>query len=91
MEFQRLLPQKLIKKHDQDFKIRFHPDQSVNRLLSNDLKENGPQEDSGWTRTEGAGRVVFLSPGDPVEERPFIVNKVLAALITNAVRWAAGF
>ena len=85
------IPDKFMIKNDQDFKIRFYPGQSVNRLLSNDLKEIGPQQDSGWTRTEGSGRVVFLSPGDPVEERPFIVNKVLAALITNAVRWAAGF
>jgi len=84
------IPDKFMISNDQDFKIQFYPGQSVNRLLSNDLKENGPQEDSGWTRTEGAGRVVFLSPGDPVEERPFIVNKALSALIINSVRWAAG-
>jgi len=85
------IPDKFEIRNDQDFKIQFYPGRSVNRLLSNDLKENGPQEDCGWTRTEGAGRVVFLSPGDPVDERPFIVNKPLSALIINSVRWAAGF
>lgn len=85
------IPERFTIKNDQDFIIHFYPGQSVNRLLTNDLKENAPQQDSGWTRTEGAGRVVFLSPGDAVAERPFIVNKVLAALINNAVRWAAGF
>ena len=85
------VPDKFMIKNDQDFKIQFHPGQSVHRLLTNDLKENGPQDDSGWIRTEGAGRVVFLSPGDAVEERPFIVTEVLPVLITNAVRWAAGF
>jgi len=85
------IPDKFMIKNDQDFKIQFYPGQSVHRLLTNDLKENGPQDDSGWTRTEGAGRVVFLSPGDAVEERPFIVTEVLPVLITNAVHWAAGF
>ena len=85
------IPEKFMIKNDQDFKIQFYPGQNVLRLLTNDLKENGPQEDCGWTRTEGAGRVVFLSPGDAVEERPFIVTKVLPLLITNAVHWAAGF
>ena len=84
------IPDKFKISNDQDFKIQFYPGQSVNRLLTNDLEENGPQQDSGWTRTEGAGRVVFLSPGDPVDERPFIVNKALSALIINSVRWAAG-
>jgi len=84
------IPEKFLIENDQDFRMKFYPGQEVNRLLSCDLTDNGPQEDCGWTRTEGAGRVVYLSPGDPVEERPFILNKPLSRLIINAVGWAAG-
>ena len=84
------VPEKFLIKNDQDFRMLFYPGQEVERLLTCDVTDNGDQEDSGWIRTEGTGRVVFLSPGDPVEERPFIVNKPLSRLIINAVRWSAG-
>ncbi|MEA2062150.1 MAG: ThuA domain-containing protein, partial [Gemmatimonadota bacterium] len=69
------VPDKFMIYNDQDFRIQFYPGKPVDRLLSCEVTDNGPQEDCGWTRTEGAGRVVFLSPGDPVGESPFIVNK----------------
>ncbi|MBN2289454.1 MAG: ThuA domain-containing protein [Candidatus Glassbacteria bacterium] len=84
------VPENFLIKNDQDFVMKFYPGQQVERLLTCDVTDNGDQEDCGWTRTEGAGRVVFLSPGDPVEERPFIVNQPLSRLIVNAVRWSAG-
>ncbi len=84
------VPDKFLIKNDQDFRMRFYPGRPVERLLTCDVTDNGEQEDCGWTRTEGAGRVVFLSPGDPVEERPFIVNKPLSRLIINAVLWSHG-
>ncbi|OGG02259.1 MAG: hypothetical protein A3F83_05330 [Candidatus Glassbacteria bacterium RIFCSPLOWO2_12_FULL_58_11] len=84
------IPEKFKVYDDQDFRMQFYPGEPVNKFLSCDLQENGPQEDCGWTRTEGAGRVVYLSPGDPVEKKPFLVNQPLTKLIVNAVRWAGG-
>ncbi|MFC1614682.1 ThuA domain-containing protein [Gemmatimonadota bacterium] len=84
------IPEKFLIKNDQDFSMRFYPGQPVEKLLTCDITDNGEQEDCGWVRTEGAGRVVFLSPGDAVEERPFIVNEPLGLLIINAVRWSSG-
>ena len=84
------IPEKFKVYDDQDFRMQFYPGEPVNMFLSCDLRENGPQEDCGWTRSEGAGRVVYLSPGDPVEKKPFLVNKPLTGLIVNAVRWAGG-
>jgi len=83
------MPEKFLIKNDQDFRMQFYPGQPVERLLTCDITDNGEQEDCGWTRTEGKGRIVFLSPGDPVRERPFIVNKPLSRLIINAVCWSA--
>jgi trehalose utilization protein len=84
------IPEKFLIKNDQDFRMRFYPGQPVEKLLTCDITDNGEQEDCGWVRSEGAGRVVFLSPGDPVEERPFVVNEPLSLLIINAVRWSSG-
>ncbi len=84
------IPDKFKIRDDQDFMIRFYPGQQVQRLLSCDITDNGDQNDCGWTRTEGAGRVVFLSPGDPVDINPFINNAALYKLINNSIRWAAG-
>ena len=76
--------------NDQDFKIRFYHGEEITKLLTNDITDNGEQNDCGWTRTEGAGRVVYLSPGDPVAEHPFVRNNALLRLIANAIRWSAG-
>jgi trehalose utilization protein len=84
------VPDKFGIKNDQHFKARFYPGEPVNRLLACDAAGKGLEEDCGWTRTEGAGRVIYLSPGDAVQERPFIVNQPLQRLIINAVRWAGG-
>jgi len=84
------IPDKFMIYDDQDFRMRFYPGQAVVKLLGCDLAEGGPQEDCGWVRTEGAGRVVYLSPGDPLPKSPFIKNEPLSRLIVNAVRWAAG-
>ncbi len=84
------VPEKFRVRDDQDFRIRFYPGQQIQRLLSCDIDDNGEQNDCGWTRTEGAGRVVFLSPGDPVDLNPFVNNVPLHKLIVNSIRWAAG-
>ncbi|MBW7995404.1 MAG: ThuA domain-containing protein [Candidatus Glassbacteria bacterium] len=84
------IPEKFMIYDDQDFRIQFYPGQEVNRLLSCDIRDNGEQNDCGWTRTEGAGRVVFLSPGDPVARNPFVNNEPLFQLILNSIRWTAG-
>jgi trehalose utilization protein len=84
------IPESFPVKNDQDFQIKFYPGQIVDRLLTCDITGNGPQEDSGWTRTEGAGRVVFLSPGDAVEEKPFLTNEPVTRLIVNSILWASG-
>ena len=73
---------------DQDFTMRFYPGQPVKRLLTCDLPGFEGQNDSGWTREEGLGRVIYLSPGDPVKMNPYVNNKPLARLIANAVGWA---
>lgn len=83
-------PARIKIKNDQDFRMRFYPGQEVDRFLTCDITDNGEQNDCGWTRTEGAGRVAFLSPGDPVEEKPFIVSEPLSRLIVNAVLWVSG-
>lgn len=84
------VPERFRIEDDQDFTIRFYPGQEITRLLTCDIPWFADQNDSGWTRTEGDGRVIYLSPGDPVEKQPFVNNKSLARLITNAVSWAAG-
>jgi len=84
------IPDKFKIRDDQDFRIRFYPGQQVERILTCDIADNGEQNDCGWTRTEGAGRVVFLSPGDPVQLNPFVNNAPLHRLIVNSINWAAG-
>ena len=82
------VPESFEIRDDQDFTMRFYPGQNVERLLSCDIPGFERQNDSGWTRTEGDGRIIYLSPGDPVEESPFLRNKPLSRLIINAVGWA---
>ena len=84
------VPEKIAILDDQDFRIQFHPGQEIERLLSCDISDNGTQEDCGWTRSEGAGRIVYLSPGDPVADSPFIKNKPLHKLIVNSIHWVSG-
>lgn len=84
------VPESFAVKNDQDFRLHHFASQPVQRLLTCDVQGNGEQEDCGWTRGEGLGRVIYLSPGDPVAERPFLVNWPLGRLILNSVRWAGG-
>ncbi|HLA39572.1 MAG TPA: ThuA domain-containing protein [Candidatus Glassbacteria bacterium] len=84
------IPDKFKIYDDQDFRMLSYPGEPVTRLLSCDVTDNGDQQDCGWVRTEGAGRVIYLSPGDPVKKSPFIKNEPLFRLIVNAIRWAAG-
>jgi len=82
------VPESFEIRDDQHFRMRFYPGQSLQRLLGCDIPGDRHWEDCGWTRTEGAGRVIYLSPGDPVEQSPFTKNEPLARLIVNAVNWA---
>ena len=73
--------------NDQDFRMVFVPQADVTRLLTCDVSDNGPQDDCGWTRNMGNGKVVYLCPGDPVQSSPFLVNEPLFKLIVNSVKW----
>jgi trehalose utilization protein len=84
------VPEKFSVRDEQDFRIRFYPEQPVEKLLSCDIENNGPQEDCGWTRTEGAGRIVYLSPGDNIAANPFVNNSALYKLILNSILWVSG-
>jgi uncharacterized protein len=82
------VPESFEVRNEQDFTMRFYPGQNLERILSCDIPWFEQQNDSGWTRSEGSGRIIYLSPGDPVEESPFLRNKPLSRLIINAVGWA---